>query len=230
MSEQRNGQTAADAPPPKRSAPEHLLLAALALEEQGRSPFREESLVVAAWERAPAAFGLRGYEDRHPSSNRVICEIVGNRRLVRRGLLARVGAKLYALTPAGRALAHKLSGRPAPAGAAGLLLRLEASAAAQMHRAGRTTNITFKDAAAFWGLSDGDCGGQLDRRLELVASTLEDARQRAGAGAWVLEDGREVSADDVDRLHRAHDYLSARFARILSLMRSRGPDRGVARE
>src|SRR5216684_8902263 len=67
------------------TVPEKILLAAFQLEEQGQSPFSAEALIVASWQRFPKAFGLKGYGDHYPDSNRVLSSIMGERGLAKRG-------------------------------------------------------------------------------------------------------------------------------------------------
>ena len=84
------------------TVPEKILLAAHQLEKQGQSPFSAEALIVASWQRFPRTFGLKGYADQYPDSNKVLSSIMGERGLARRGWLAKMGQKLYALTKEGR--------------------------------------------------------------------------------------------------------------------------------
>src|SRR3974390_754266 len=48
------------------TVPEKILLAAHQLEQQGQSPFSAEALIVAAWQKFPRTFGLKGYSDQYP--------------------------------------------------------------------------------------------------------------------------------------------------------------------
>ena len=89
------------------SITEKLLLSALDLEENGRCPFSAEDLVVSAWKKFPDAFGLAGYRDTnsqlcYPDSYRVFAEIMGSKPIRKRGLLRKVGTKMYQLTEAGQ--------------------------------------------------------------------------------------------------------------------------------
>src|SRR3989337_1721776 len=98
------------------SISEKLLLAAYSLEEDGRRPFSAEELVVSAWRKFPDAFGLAGHRDddgrlSYPDSNRVFAEIMGSKPIRKRGLLTKVGSKMYQLTEVGREHARLLLGR-----------------------------------------------------------------------------------------------------------------------
>src|SRR5918911_2824096 len=98
------------------SVSEKLLLAAYDLEENSRRPFSAEDLVVSAWRKFPDTFGLAGYrggdgELSYPDSNRVFAEIMGSKPIRKRGLLTKVGSKMYSLTEAGRDHARLLLNR-----------------------------------------------------------------------------------------------------------------------
>ena len=90
------------------TVPEKILLAAHHLEEQGQSPFSAEALIVASWQKFPKSFGLKGYTDQYPDSNKVLSSIMGARGLANKNLLQKMGQKLYTLSREGRAVAQKL--------------------------------------------------------------------------------------------------------------------------
>src|SRR5215813_10682532 len=90
------------------TVPEKILLAAESLDKEGQSPFSAEALIVASWQKFPRAFGLKGYADQYPDSNKVLASIMGERGLARRGWLSKVGQKLYALTREGRQAVRRL--------------------------------------------------------------------------------------------------------------------------
>src|SRR2546422_1200777 len=99
------------------TVPERILLAAEHLEKQGQSPFSAEALIVAAWQQFPRTFGLKGYADQYPDSNKVLSSIMGVKGLARRGWLVKMGQKLYALTRDGRSIVRKVlqqDDEPAP--------------------------------------------------------------------------------------------------------------------
>ena len=107
------------------TVPEMILLAAWDLEQQGQSPFSAESLIVTAWLRFPRAFGLKGYADQYPDSNKVLTAIMGEKGLARKGWLAKMGQKLYSLTREGRNVVRRLQqGEEPPAAPRGPRRRL----------------------------------------------------------------------------------------------------------
>lgn len=89
------------------SIADRVLLAASDLDKLS-SPFAEASLVVEAWRQFPRHFGLKGYADLYPDSNRVGTCLCGERGLVRRGYLYRVSSGNYSLTAAGRRKVRQL--------------------------------------------------------------------------------------------------------------------------
>src|SRR5687768_4031917 len=98
---------------PKVTVHEKLLLAAAGLEDEGKSTFTAEDLVVAAWKLDPETFGLSGHTDEsgrpaYPNSNRVFVEIMGSKPIRKQGLLAKSGTKTFRLTETGRQRAARL--------------------------------------------------------------------------------------------------------------------------
>src|SRR5262249_11209814 len=90
------------------TVPEKILLAADNLEKQGQSPFSAEALIVASWQKFPRTFGLKGYADQHPDSNKILSSIMGEKGLARRGWLVKMGQKMYALTREGRGVVRRV--------------------------------------------------------------------------------------------------------------------------
>src|SRR5262249_4913260 len=146
------------------TVPEKILLAALDLEEQGQSPFSAEALIVAAWQKFPKTFGLKGYVEQYPDSNKVLSSIMGGRGLAGRGWLARMGQKLYVLSREGRQAVRRLlnDGTSPPAEDAVKLSRdqekfltgLWATPAIEKYLDGRKAEVTFTEACGFWGVNE----------------------------------------------------------------------------
>jgi hypothetical protein len=215
------------------TVPEKILLAAYQLEEQGQSPFSAEALVVASWQKFPKAFGLKGYTDQYPDSNKVLSCIMGERGLARRGWLAKMGQKLYALTREGRQVTQRLlrgeeEEPPVERAAVKLskeqekmLLGLLATTAVQKIEEGRKEEMTFADACRFWGITENLHGEALNARLDKMRSTLTDLARIIGTGTAELSNGRAISMDELALLSQVHEYLEDRFARHLNLLRNR---------
>ncbi len=215
------------------TVPEKILLAAFQLEETGQSPFSAEALIVASWQKYPRTFGLKGFADQYPDSNKVLTAIMGEKGLARKGWLAKMGQKLYSLTREGRHVVRRLQqgdAPPPPPGAPVHLTRdqekflqgLFAGTAWHKYREGRKAELTFADACRFWGITEHMHGDALDNRLEQLRIDLTGVEVRIGLGSAVLADGRNVSSEEVGSLLDTHAFLEGRFGRHLNLLRTRG--------
>jgi hypothetical protein len=216
------------------TVPEKILLAASQLEEQGESPFSAEALVVASWQKFPRTFGLRGYTDKYPDSNKVLSSIMGERGLARRGWLQKMGQKLYALTREGRQVVGRLQhggDQPASSAAAApvrlskdqekYLLGLFGSSAVEKFETGFKEELTFADACRFWGITENLHGDALTARLDRLRAVVSEVERAIGGGSAELSTGRSVSPEDLNLLNAVHDYLEERFSRHLNLLRNR---------
>lgn len=209
-------------------------MAAFHLEERGESPFSAEALIVTAWEKFPKTFGLKGYTDQYPDSNKVLSTIMGEKGLARRGWLAKMGQKLYSLTREGRNVVRRLmqDGDTPPAAASApklprdqekSLQGLLNSPAVQKYQEGLKQELTFADACRFWGVNDQLHGDALDSRLSRLRRNLADLEKKLGADGVDLSNGRNVSSEDIAQLRGVEEYLTERFSRHLTLLRSRVP-------
>jgi hypothetical protein len=213
------------------TVPEKILVAAHQLEEQGQSPFSAEALIVAAWQRFPRTFGLKGYSDQYPDSNKVLSSIMGVKGLARRGWLAKMGQKLYALTREGRQVVRRLlQDGEAPETEPTFklsreqdkfLLSLFATTAVEKFEEDRKQELTFGDACRFWSITENLHGEALDNRLNGFRGQLADLERQVGMASAELSNGRHVSADEINQLMTVHEYLQERFSRHLTLLRNR---------
>lgn len=214
--------------------PEKILLAGATLEEQGHSPFSAEALIVSAWQKYPRTFGLKGYEEQYPDSNKVLAMIMGEKGLPGRGWMAKVGQKQYCLTRDGRQVVRKLVlGETVPPLTAKrhvvrlsreqdlLMQQVLASVAYEKLCQGREAEWTFSDACRFWAISDRQ-GTAVDQRLDELLSQLAQIEKELKAGPVTLGNGKETTAEEAGRLCDMHGQLEQRFARHLNLLRSRG--------
>ncbi|HEV3080397.1 MAG TPA: hypothetical protein VGY66_11480 [Gemmataceae bacterium] len=216
------------------TVPEKILLAAHQLEEQGQSPFSAEALIVSSWQKFPRTFGLKGYADQYPDSNKVLSCIMGERGLARRGWLSKMGQKLYALTKEGRHVVQRLQagGEPTNTSVSGstvkiardqekYLLGVFASSAVQKFEEGLKDELTFADACRFWGITENLHGEALTARLDRLRAALVEVERVIGNNTAELTNGRSISKDDLNLLTAVHEYLEDRFARHLTLLRNR---------
>src|SRR5262245_47760676 len=146
------------------TVPEKILLAAETLDKQGESPFSAETLIVESWKRFPKTFGLKGFAELYPDSNKILSSIMGEKGLCRRGWLAKMGQKMYALTRDGRTVVRRITleeGESQPGEVVKLsreqekfLLNLLDSTAVQKFEENRKGELTFADACRFWGITE----------------------------------------------------------------------------
>lgn len=217
---------------------EKILLAAFSLEEEGKTPFSAESLIVSAWRKYPAAFGLKEFVEQYPDSNKVLVGLMGTRGLAHRGWLVKMGKKQYALTREGRQTVRRIleggEKKPTPIERKPratmqlsrdhekLLLQLLASSAYEKFREDRKGELSFADACRYWGITENLSGSDLDARFHAFRlSMTEIDRLLGGTGEAVIQGGRSVTSAEVGQLDQLHSYLETRFGRHLNLLRNR---------
>jgi hypothetical protein len=213
--------------------PEKVLLAAAGLEEGGQSPFTAEALIVAAWSKYPRTFGLKGFEEQHPDSNKVLTSLMGEKGLAKRGWLHKAGQKLYSVTREGRQVARRLlQGEATPERPTApvrldraqdrLIQGLLGSTALEKFREGKHHELKFADACRFWGITENLTGDALDHRLDEIEAALAESERRIGTGSAVMGNCQVITGDDTGALCDLHGYLRQRFSPHLTLLRRRG--------
>ena len=214
------------------TVPEKILLAAESLDKQGQSPFSAEALIVASWQKFPKTFGLKGYAELYPDSNKILSSIMGEKGLARRGWLVKMGQKMYALTRDGRQVVRRVSLEDGETETNGDNVKLSRemekfvgslldSSAVQKFEENRKGDITFADACRFWNVAENMKGNALDSRLQHVQTNLADLDRILADADAELSTGRLLSAGDVRILTHVHRNMADRFERHLNLLRSR---------
>lgn len=226
---------------------EKLLLAAHGLEQGGNSPFSAEDLVVEAWKRFPDTFGLRGHLDEdgkpvHPDSNRVFAEIMGSKPIRKRGLLVKVGTKMYKLTESGRRFALPLEAAPSGVGDSRQkppkstlsreiqeeLQRLLGSKAVQKIDNGQLDTVTFHDVCVFWRITPRSSAIELEGHLANTTGVINAARSIVKGGPAQFEHGgKEFSSDTLDVLEKVQVDLLDKFKREIQTIMKRVDQRKV---
>jgi len=195
--------------------------------------FTAEDLLLAAWKRDPLAWGLRAHEREHPDSEQIYKELdrvsVGGKNvrggLVGLGLLEKVQARTYRLTPTGLAEASAVAGADPSSRVKAERTLSDAVAAILSHPVfsewlkDHAMPKYFRDAGHFWGIAPGTPPKVIRTRIREVDRTLETARS--------LLDGRgadEISArhgkalfdrKDIERAMEFQNTLKQRFSRDL---------------
>jgi hypothetical protein len=214
------------------TVPEKILLAADQLDQQGHTPFTAETLIVAAWERFPKTFGLRGFAEKHPDSNKILSSLMGEKGLARRGWLVKMGQKMYALTREGRQVIRRVTLQEEEQAASTELQRLRRdqerflqglfdSSAVQKFEENRKNELTFADACRFWGITEHMKADQLKERLDYGEETLAELDRAFADADAQMSSGRIITAGDIRVLTNIHRYMEDRFDRHLNLLRSR---------
>ena len=207
-----------------------ILVAASVLDKKGESPFSAEALIVTSWQHFPRTFGLKGYADLYPDSNKVLSSIMGERGLAKRGMLAKLGQKLYALTKEGRRRVAVISQEeePEPENHIELakdkdrfLQSLFTSSAVRKFEENQKQDLTFADACRFWDISQNLTGEAVDTRLRYIEQSLNELDPILAQEDAQLNSGRVVTAGDLRALRNIHNYMADKFDRHLNLLRSR---------
>jgi hypothetical protein len=212
-----------------------IILAAHRLEEQGQTPFTSEALTVASWKESPQTFGLKGFIDQYPDANRVLACIMGERGLVRRGWMIKVGPKLYSLSRQGKEEARRvLAGDDSPMPKRRALAQIKVpkdleqqleqlllNTAYRRYKDGMKREITFKDACKFWGLADNAQGDAVDQALKTVPDLVDKVEKLLIGETIELSSGQMISQQELKSLGSANRYLSEQFTRHLAQMRER---------
>ena len=217
--------------------PEKLLLAALQARERSKT-FTAEDLVVEAWQMFPDTFGLAGYSDKYPDSNRVLTNIMGTKGMRGKGWLQKVGEKQYRLTSKGLTdgearsnftgqaetrLRAELDRRTTKA-----LERLVNTSAVKKEFGEQLGPLTFNDACGFWDISSRSNANTLIGRLSDVLVLLERARESLvsrGDSDSIKVRRDKITADDLDRLIKLHEDMQEQFKSELNVIRRRTDER-----
>lgn len=193
-----------------------------------------EHLIVRAWKKFPRIFGLKGYEDEFPNSNKVSSTLSAHSGPVAKGYLSKIGERLYALTDEGRREVAKLLGdviKEEPKRAPANRELLDDGDAMRLHalfesNVGKETgygspreDLTLNDAMEFWGITiETDVKTSVPILLE-VRDFLVRMAQTIGQETITLRGGRSVTSQDITKLIEVHDYLLVRLPLLIQKSR-----------
>lgn len=198
--------------PALRGRPLKILEALYALSEDGPRLVTYEDIVVKAWELYPDDFGLRGYSDRFPDASDIHVPLY--KELKSGGLVATgpTRQKKFKLTSAGWDLARSLfdsasGGDETPTGrmsrsASEEIQHLERATATQLYVSGQRDDILDTDFFAFYRTS--------------VRAPTRDFESRLSQTRRALEEAAATNAPGADQLREVEEYLSSRFADIIT--------------
>jgi len=180
-----------------------VLLAALVISNGDiNRKFTAEELLIKSWDLDENAFGLRGYESKHPDSNNLYTKLMGKSGLVRVGYLKKIGDKTYTLTEAGLSVASSL--KPTNVETQLKVDRYLHDAIVKIinHQIFRdwlddkNKPKNFRDAMWFWGIAPGTPPKIARERLNVLERNLDEAKKRAETmGGKIALNSRDVSKD-----------------------------------
>ncbi len=217
---------------------EKILLAAYDLENDGETPFTAERLIVEAWRNDKGAFGLQGYSDDFPDSNRVLTKITGSEGLKGKGWIEKVREKQYRLTALGQKAARSLGSQDQTGSArAGdihreylpIVARLLKSPALKKKQDGGEQDIIFRDACNFWGISSYSSASTLRNRFTEIRDLLEVLDKSVAASGTreiILPEMKiTINRQVVNSLRETHSLLQRKFFNELEVIRKRDDER-----
>lgn len=194
--------------------------------------FTFEELLVRAWENNPQSWGLRGFEDKHPDSERIHRELdsrgKGSKGLVDSGDLERVKSRIYRLTSKGLADASRAT--PLKKGLREKVARrLEDDIVKILQHpcfkqwlADPSKPVRFREAGSFWGIAPGTPPSVIRQRIQRAEDVLEtalavlDRKELDGLGSGR---GRLLfERTDVERGLEFQATLKRRFAPDLKVL------------
>lgn len=192
--------------------------------------FTAEELAVAAWQDDKSTFGLRGYEDTYPDSNKLFKSIDSKGGLVAKGMIAKVGDRTFRLTPGGIAAGSQLT----PTNPA-LQHKMEREVATAINKLvshpifvewtrDHSKPTRFSAAGQFWGVAPGTPARVVRDRIANIESTLKQAlgyMDRRGVSSLFKEKDRVLcERQDIERCLEFHEVLKQRFSRDLAILMS----------
>ena len=211
------------------TVPEKILLAADELVRTSEQfSFTAESLIVASWRKYPQTFGLKGFAEQFPDSNKILASIMGEKGLAKEGrdAVKRLKSGEQAPPAPPRQVEEKpvptriiRSGFPLPIDA--VLVRLLDGPVLSKQMEDRTADISFADACGFWDADPTQGAEAVKENLTAIKSHLDQADSLLAGGSLELSNGRSVDSADVSLLKTLNHYLQERFSRHINLIRNR---------
>ncbi len=198
--------------------------------------FTAEEMLLAAWKRDRAAWGLRGHETEHPDSEKIYKELdrvsVRGKNvrggLVSLGLLEKVQQRTFRLTPAGLAVATEAAGTSPEVRATAVRRLGDAVSAILSHPVlgewikDPSMPKYFRDAGHFWGIAPGTPRSVIRARIATIDRTLEEAKNlllQKGVEEIAGRHGKALfDTVDVERAMEFQATLKQRFAKDLGTL------------
>jgi len=222
--------------------PEKILLAAFEKWSEKGHIFTEAEITIAAWEKYPETFGLRGYAKLHPDSRRVLSNIMGEKGLRGKRWITPLGDTRYSLTQSGLDYASLITNDTLSRGEIAnnsignnhlrILRRLLDSAAYEYWTNDEYDELIFRDAAAFWNITPSSTLEEFDDRIRSIENVLAAARTIV-KDKHILDVGskkqKTITESDIDKIQALNKNLQELFEDDLSYIKNRTKKRGIKR-
>ncbi len=195
--------------------------------------FTMEELLVAAWRIDPMAWGLRGFEQQYPDSERIHRELdsrgKGNKGLVDMRLLDKVQARVYKLTVKGLQRASVLDPANAPAQEKAnrelesRIRHILGHNVFKMWLRDASSPKSFREAGHFWGVAPGTPPRVIRERImaveDVVFAALEELETRK-VDQMVDKRGRVLfDREDLEQCLAFQRTLQDRFDKDLRMLK-----------
>jgi hypothetical protein len=217
---------------------EKLLLASVEERKDGE-PFSAEDLVVQSWKMYPDTFGLAGYADDYPDSNRVLTNIMGSKGMRGKGWIQKVGQKQYRVTSEGLSEAaqiaknegsdddeRKLRAELSRDVSKSLRQMMDTKAARKILN-GDIGSLSFYDACGFWDITARSNARTLHVQLTDTEQHLQQALEALSSkDAQSLDlQGLSLERGQVETLLEAHHEMQEMFEDDLNIIEGRTDER-----
>ena len=226
--------------PRELTIPEKILVAAFEKWPDKDHIFTEAEITIAAWEKYPETFGLRGYAKLHPDSRRVLSNIMGEKGLRGKRWITPLGDTRYSLTQSGLDYASSITtDKLSPGENANnsldsnhlrILRRLLDGEAYKYWATDQDDEYIFRDAMAFWSITPGSTLEDFDDRLRSMEYALTAARTLV-KDKHILDVGsktkKTITELDIDELQALNKHLQEIFEDDLSYIKNRINKRGI---
>ena len=194
--------------------------------------FTFEELLVAAWNQDKYSWGLRGFESKHPDSERIHRELDSrggsSKGLVQLGWLDKVRPRIYRLTLKGLAEAgrtkpeHKIVREKIRRESEDEIRRVLEHPVFHQWLADNSKPKRFRDAGAFWNVAPGTPPEVIRRRIQTVDDVLATAslllEQTAGDVLGSARGKLLFDRTDVERCLEFQRTMKLRFTADLRIL------------
>ncbi|MCH7878457.1 MAG: hypothetical protein IH914_03970 [candidate division Zixibacteria bacterium] len=185
---------------------------------------------MAAWEMFPDTFGLKGFN--HPDSNRVFAEIMGSKPIRKKGLLQKVGEKMYTLTELGKSVGagfnedNTQTKLDASRQVVAQLKKIMSSVALKKYKAARESDITFSDVFAFLSIAPSSSAIELKGKEENLLGILRLVSSQLGSdGSSIVHGGTPILQQDIETIKSLFRDVQNEFKEELEIIRQRKHER-----